>query len=132
MSTNLIINAMPHRSKIPKYYLSHEHYCSICGKMRSSKFHAQHLHRSVSPSDKICRSCRSREKQHDLLNSSVMTVYHYHIFLNSYEELPHHLQRSTLIAGHSRTSNNTAIELPSESISQKQPHVNYKTEPSRY
>lgn len=124
---------MPHRSKIPKYYLSHEHYCSVCSKMRSSKFHAQHLHRSVAPSDNICRSCRSKEKQHDIMSSPSITVYHYHIFVDSYKQVPHHLQRSSLVAQYSMGKvDNAVVELPAESIIQKPPHVNYMRKPSRY
>jgi len=123
---------MPHRSKIPKYYLSHEHYCSVCRKMRSSKFHAQHLHRSVAPSDNICRSCRSREQQHNIDSSPSMTVYHYHIFLDSYEQLPHHLQKLSLVAQNSmKKVEYTVVELPAENIAQKPPHVNYMRKPSR-
>jgi len=124
---------MPHRLKIPKYYLSHEHYCSQCKKMRTSKFHAQHLHKSVAPSDNICRSCRSRKDQQDFMSSPTMTVYHYHIFVDFYKQLPYHLQRPTLMTLDSMEKDNDAVvELPAESIIQKPPHVNRLTKPSRY
>ncbi len=128
----LITHTMSHRSKIPRHYLSHVHYCSVCRKTRSSKFHAQHPQRSVTPSENICKSCRSREQQHNIMSSPSLTVYHYHIFLNSYEELPPHLQQLSLVPSNSRKKvENTVVELPAESITQKPPHVNYMRKPSR-
>jgi len=66
------------------------------------------------------------------MSSPSMTVYHYHIFLNSYEELPPHLQQLSLVPSNSRKKvENTVVELPAESITQKPPHVNYMRKPLR-